>query len=196
MKESKEGEDWFLLFREGNKDAFREAFDRHYRSILYFASSILQQDSFAEDITIETFRKAWENRDRFETPRHLENFLFFVTRNACISHLRSDRTYKGTRDEWGRLTAGMEETGSVIDREKIQALLIEKIHNYLEQLNGGNILRMSYLEGRSTREIAQELNITENNVYIIKSRALRTLRELMAKDNLLWLFILILQKIF
>lgn len=193
MKESKEGEDWFLLFQRGDENAFRFVFELHYRAILYFASSILQQDSFAEDIVSETFRKAWENRARFETVRHLENFLFFVTRNACISYLRWGRTQLSTEHEWGRITGGMEESNGAIDLERVQTKLIELLYNHLSTLSGGDVLRMSYLEGKSTGEIAEELKISENNVYIIKSRSLRQLRELLTKDSLSLLLLLFIR---
>jgi RNA polymerase sigma factor (sigma-70 family) len=190
MKENNTGSDWFLLFKEGNKDAFRQVFENHYRPILYFASSILQQDSYAEDLVSETFRKAWEYRNRFETPRHLENFLFFVTRNACISYLRWDRTIHSTEQEWARLKGEIEKANPSIDLERVQARLIELLYNHLSTLSGGDVLRMSYLEGKTTQEIAEKLNISENSVYIIKSRSLRLLREILRKDGLVFLFLL------
>jgi RNA polymerase sigma factor (sigma-70 family) len=196
MKESKEGSDWFLLFKQGDKDAFRKVFEEHYRSILYFASSILQGDSFAEDLVSETFRKAWEKRKNFETGRHLENFLFFVTRNACISYLRSGRTAQNTEQEWVRLTRGMEGGEVSIDPERVQTRLIELLYTHLSNLKGGEILRMSYLEGKSTQEIAEKLNISENSVYLIKSRSLRQLRDLLNNDALLLLFLLFFRDFF
>ncbi|HEY4061144.1 MAG TPA: sigma-70 family RNA polymerase sigma factor [Puia sp.] len=190
MKVSNEGEDWFPLFRGGDKNAFRQVFETHYRSILYFASNVLQQDSFAEDIVSDTFRKAWDNRERFDTPRHLENFLFFVTRNACISHLRSGRTAHGVEQRWAEMAEGNQEANGDIDLEKVKTQLLELLYKHLSTLNGGEVLRMAYLEGKSTREIAAEMKISENNVYIIKSRTLQQLRELLGKDALSLLFLL------
>jgi RNA polymerase sigma factor (sigma-70 family) len=196
MKESKEGLDWFFLFKEGDKNAFRQVFELHYRSILYFASSILQQDSYAEDLVSDTFQKAWENRKNFETARHLENFLFLVTRNACISYLRVGKTIHSSEQEWARLTGGMEDVPSAIDLERVQARVIELLHNHLSTLSGGEVLRMSYLEGKSTREIADALNMSENSVYIIKSRSLRQLRELLGKEGLSFLLLLFVRELF
>lgn len=191
MKESKEGLDWFPLFQRGDKHAFKQAFDLHYRSILYFASTILQQDSYAEDIASQTFVKAWDRHSQFESPRHLENFLYLVTRNACISHLRSGRVSQHTEQEWDRLSAVTEEQEMPIDLERVQTQLIEQLYRQLESLSGGDILRMSYLEGKSTEEIARELNMTENNVYVIKSRSLKLLRQRLGREGL-HLFILLL----
>ena len=188
----RDGNDWFHLYREGVENAFEKVFDLYYRSIVYYATKILHEDSYAEDIVSESFRKAWDNRQRMETPRHLENFLYFVTRNACISYLRSDRVIQTTEKEWGRM-ADADEEGHPIDLERVQAELIQKIHQHLEKLPGGDILRMSYLEGKSTKEIADELNITENTVYIAKSRSLKALRSVLSKTDWM-LFALIFLK--
>ncbi len=83
--------DWFDLFKRGDQQAFRHAFDTYYKPVTYFALKILNDDFYAEDIVSESFRKAWDARSKFATERHLENFLYLVTRNACISHLRSER---------------------------------------------------------------------------------------------------------
>jgi len=189
MKTSTEGEDWFHLFKEGAERSFRKVFDLYYRSIVYYAMKILHDDTYAEDLVSESFRKAWEYRERFETPRHLENFLYFVTRNACISYLRSDRVAQSTEQEWSRLSANEPDIRLPIDLERVQTDLLALVYRKLEELPGGDILRMSYLEGKSTKEIARELNITENTVYITKSRSLKVLRSLLSKND--WLLCLL-----
>lgn len=189
MKTTIKGDDWFLHFREGNANAFRQVFDKYYRPVSYFAQKILRDDGFAEDIVSETFRKAWDNRDKFATSRHLENFLYLVTRNGCISHLRSGRVLQSTAQEWIRL-AGENESASPIDLERVQTRIIDVIYEKLQELPGGDVLRMSYIEGKSTKEIATELDISENNVYIIKSRSLKVLRTMLTKNE--WMFFVLL----
>lgn len=190
MKTIKKGEDWFHLFREGDENAFKEVFEKYYRAITYYALKILHDDSYAEDISSEAFRKAWENRSKFETPKHLENFLYLVARNSCISYLRSDRVIESTQKEWTKLSADMEEKESPIDLERVQTRLLEMIYQKMEQLPGGDVLRMSYIEGKSTKQIASELEMTENNVYIIKSRSLKVLRTMLTKNE--WMFFVLL----
>ena len=185
-----EGEDWFPLFREGEEQAFRKVFDRYYRPISYFAQKILNDDLFAEDIVSETFRKAWDARARFQTQRHLENFLYLVTRNGCISRLRSARVVQSTDEEWVKLSSEEHNVNTALDLERVQTRLMEAIFEKLQQLPGGNVLRMSYIEGKSTKEIAMELEISENNVYIMKSRSLKALRTLLTKNE--WMYFVLL----
>ena len=190
MKTVVEGIDWFIEFREGETEAFRHVFDKYYRPVSYFARKILNDDLYAEDIASETFRKAWDARKKFATPRHLENFLYLVTRNGCISHLRSERVAQTTDKEWTRISNDEPDLGMPLDLERVQARLIEMMFEKLKELPGGDVLRMSYIEGRNTKEIAAELNITENNVYIIKSRSLKALRAILTKGE--WMLFVLL----
>lgn len=185
-----EGEDWFPLFREGKEQAFRQVFDKYYRQISYFAQKILNDDLYSEDIVSETFRKAWDARTRFQTQRHLVNFLFLVTRNSCISLLRSLRTTQSTAEEWVKLSSEEREDTTALDLERVQTRLMETIFEKLQELPGGDVLRMSYIEGKSTKEIAAELATSENNVYIMKSRSLKALRSMLTKNE--WMFFILL----
>lgn len=190
MKTLNEGDDWFHLFQKGEEQAFRQVFDRYYRPVSYFALKILQDDSYAEDIVSETFRKAWDARTRFATQKHLTNFLYLVTRNSCISYLRSTRAAQATDEQWVQLAGEAKEGNEPIDLERVQTRLMEVIFEKLASLPGGNVLRMSFLEGKSTKEIAKELDITENNVYIIKSRSLKTLKMMLTKAE--WIFFVLI----
>jgi DNA-directed RNA polymerase specialized sigma subunit len=78
----------------------------------------------------------------------------------------------------------------VVDLEQVQARLMEVIFEKLQQLPGGDVLRMSYIDGKSTKEIATELNITENNVYLIKHRSLKALRSVLTNNE--WMFFVLL----
>lgn len=189
MKTMNEGDDWFPLFQKGEEQAFRQVFDKYYRPVSYFALKILQDDSYAEDIVSDTFRKAWDARAKFATQRHLVNFLYLVTRNDCISHLRSLRVAQSTDEEWIRLAGQETEKGTSLDLERVQTRLMEVIFEKLTVLPGGEVLRMSYIEGKSTKEIAEELDISENNVYIIKSRSLKTLRMMLTRNE--WMFLML-----
>jgi RNA polymerase sigma factor (sigma-70 family) len=184
-----EGEDWFHRFQRGDDDAMRTTFEKYYRPVTYFALKILRDDSYAEDIVLEVFRKAWENRKKLATPRHLVNFLYLVTRNDCVSYLRSDRVAQSTEDEWGRLAVVEAGHESSLDFERVQTRLIEVVFAQIEQLPGGEILRMSFIEGKSTKQIATELDMTENNVYVIKSRSLKVLRTMLSRHE--WMYLIL-----
>ena len=171
--------EWFDSFRAGKEQSYRHAFDIYYRSVFYFALKILNGDTFAaEDVVNDSFRKAWDERSRLATEKHLENFLYLVTRNKCISHLRSIKTARNTEKEWARRADEVEER-SPLDLERVQTRLMEVVFEKIALLPAGDILKMSYIDGKTTGEIAETLNISENSVYIHKSRSLKELRKML-----------------
>jgi RNA polymerase sigma factor (sigma-70 family) len=183
------GSDWFPLYRQGETAAFETVFHLYSERIFNYALKILHDDSYAEDIVSETFNKAWDHRKRLGTPKHLENFLYLVTRNACIDYQRSGRAMQTREKEWVAMAAAAE-NDDIRDLERVQAELVQLICQHLPNLPGGDILRMSYLEGKSTKEIAAQLNITENMVYIAKSRSLTALRAILSRRD--WLLFVLL----
>jgi DNA-directed RNA polymerase specialized sigma subunit len=80
-----------------------------------------------------------------------------------------------------------------IDFERVQTRLMEVVFEQLQRLPGGDILRMYFIEGKSTREIATELAMTENNVYVIKSRSLKTLRSMLSGHEWMYLMLVLLK---
>jgi RNA polymerase sigma-70 factor (ECF subfamily) len=188
-----EGNDWFHRFQRGEDSAMRTIFDKYYRPVSYFALKILHDDTYAEDIVLEVFRKAWERRRRLASPRHLENFLYLVTRNDCISYLRSDRVAQTTEDEFSRLAGSESGLEPSIDFERVQTRLMEVVFDQMQRLPGGDILRMSFIEGKSTKEIATELAMTENNVYVIKCRSLKMLRTMLSRQEWMYLVLIFLK---
>ena len=183
--------DLFLRFRDGDEAAFRQLFDAHYRSIIYFAGNILKADPYTEDIVSDSFRKAWEGRAKFTGERHLLRFLFVVTRNECINHLKAREVKRIGDREWTWLLTGADDA-LPLDIERAQTKLITKLYELLDNSPSPirEVLRMSFFEHKTAKEIAAEMRLTEENVYSIKSRTYKKFRAILSKE--LWaLFVLL-----
>lgn len=175
---------WFESFKSGNAEAYKSVFDLFYRPIAYYATKILQDPMDAEEIAVHSFLKAWEHRSKIESPKHLQNFLYLVTRNASISFRRAERKRRSVEQELF-MSLHQNDDSNGIDLERLQTGLIQRIYELLEKMPNGKVVKMAYLEGKSTAEIADELKTTENNVYIMKSRTLQQLRDRLGKDTFL-----------
>lgn len=70
--------------------AFAELFDRHWTSI--FAFCVSRAGASGEDIAAETFKVAFDRRDRFDlTYRDARPWLFGIATNLLRHHFRSDQ---------------------------------------------------------------------------------------------------------
>lgn len=178
---------WLNAFQKGDIGAFREVYFSNYRSLVFFATNLLRrEDETAEDIVQESFRKVWENRERFETPAHIRNFLFMVTRNACLNVLRRNLTQSHAHKEIASLSSFEEPNAELL---RVQAEVIAEIYNHIDALPShyARVIRMLYLREMKPAEVAQELGITVNAVFIQKTRALKLLRlRILDKSLITW----------
>jgi DNA-directed RNA polymerase specialized sigma subunit len=97
--------------------------------------------------------------------------------------------HKAVDEEWVKRADNDTQVDDPVDTERVLALMLEKIYKKMNALGEqGEVLRMSFIEGKSTKEIAAKLGCTENAVYLIKSRGLKALRSKLSKNQ--WLFFL------
>jgi RNA polymerase sigma-70 factor (ECF subfamily) len=76
---------------EGSASAAREIVRLHHRRIFAFICRMTRQPQDAEDITQETFIKAFKSLHRFDTRRPLINWLFTIARRTALNHFRAAR---------------------------------------------------------------------------------------------------------
>lgn len=98
----KETSDIDLLMRisEGDRNAFRELYQR-YTPVLYpFVKSLCNDDALCEDIVQETFIKIWDNRAKATDIQLLRSYLFKAAKNRFLNELRkqkNERTFINNR---------------------------------------------------------------------------------------------------
>ncbi|HEX2163745.1 MAG TPA: sigma-70 family RNA polymerase sigma factor [Thermoanaerobaculia bacterium] len=74
--------------REGSEAAFRELVERFERPVFSLIVRMVRDRSLAEDLTQETFVKAYRNLAAYDAERKLSSWLFKIAHNATIDHLR------------------------------------------------------------------------------------------------------------
>jgi RNA polymerase sigma-70 factor (family 1) len=185
--------DQFLRFREGNSVVFRQVFDDYSPRITSFARNFLKDDPYIEDIVNDIFRTAWEKREKFAGPQHLKNFLYIVTRNQCINYLKFRQLKKTSDKQLIYILSDTRDNELPLDLERAQTEVFSILHEVLNGLPSPSreVIKMSFFERKSTKEIAEGLQLSETNVYTIKSRTLDKLQSLLPKDlfDFLLLFI-------
>lgn len=76
----------------GDEDAVHAAYLQHGPEIYRFVLRSLGDPGAAEDVTQETFLKAWRHAERYDpTLASLRVWLFGIARNAVIDHVRAAR---------------------------------------------------------------------------------------------------------
>jgi RNA polymerase sigma-70 factor (ECF subfamily) len=128
----------------------------------------------AEDLTSETFEKAWRNRHRYK--RNLSAFptwLFTIAQRVAIDHYRKDHA-DISLDDFHYLASAE----NIEDRAQVQAdfahlsVLLSRL-----TVRDRNLVALKYGAGLSNRTIAGLTGLSESNVSVFIFRVIRTLRE-------------------
>ncbi|MDR6568689.1 RNA polymerase sigma-70 factor, ECF subfamily [Chitinophaga ginsengisegetis] len=155
--------------------AFSVVFREYYAVLCAFAQKIIREAADPEDLVNEVFLKLWNRRQVFEDIRHLKDFLYKSTRNACFDTIKGSihskerqAVFLGTQAEW--------ETAA--DLEMIRLEVFNELHHEINQLpeQCGKIIRMGYIDGLKNDEIARELGLSVQTVKNQKSRGVMLLK--------------------
>jgi RNA polymerase sigma-70 factor (ECF subfamily) len=80
--------------RSGDSARFALLTERHRRELQVHCYRMLANHDDAQDLTQETFLRAWRKRDSFRGDATLRTWLYRIATNACLDYLdkRNDRT--------------------------------------------------------------------------------------------------------
>src|SRR5579864_3680482 len=75
--------------RQGDDEAFRALVERHGRSVFRLAFRMTGNEQDAEDVVQESFLRAYKQLDRFESRANFGTWLYRITANCAVDHMRS-----------------------------------------------------------------------------------------------------------
>lgn len=178
-------------FRRGDTAAFLRVFHQYNRPLLHFAQGIITSKEVAEECVSDCFVKLWQLRANFETESKIKAFLYISVKNACLNYIKSPHARQQFQPEAPEELLREE---PVFYTRIIQAEILDVIYREIENLPDKQkaVFRMSHLEGCTTEEICQALNMTPAAVFTNRSRATETLKKVL-KDKNLGLYVLFLQ---
>lgn len=162
-----------LLIEESQRAPSRFAglYERYFNRVYAFALARTGEQSMAEDVTSETFRRAFQNLPGFQwrgVP--FSSWLFRIAANAA-----SDMRAKG-----GRQVSLEDVTDEAVGSSVEMAFVEDRVHllGLLERLPGDQrrVIALRFAEGRLGREIAEAMGRSEGAVKQLQLRALQNLR--------------------
>jgi RNA polymerase sigma-70 factor (ECF subfamily) len=141
---------------------------------VYGLSGGARQD--VEDITAETFMRAWTNRHRFSgTDQAALGWLLYIARNLVIdaSRRKKVRAVDDSMEIESLLDANVLPEADLISREQTANLwkILESLPDETRE-----IIVLRYILGWQVKRIATHLDMTENNVSVNIRRTLSRLK--------------------
>ena len=183
--------DYVLLRRaleENDQSAYAELMRLYRDSIYYMLIKIVKNSDDAEDLTLETFGKAFRYLDKYTPKYAFSTWLFRIALNNSIDYIRHKSNSPQCVDNDlyemdTELLIDRSESNStptpeqeVIDKQRIQMLRLA-----VTQLPDKyrKVIELRYYDELSYEEIAQTLDISLSNVKIQLLRAKNMLSEIM-----------------
>jgi RNA polymerase sigma-70 factor (ECF subfamily) len=174
--------------KAGDRAEFAHFVDKYSGQVYRLALKMLQNSQDAEDILQETFIKAYKALPNFEGRSSLSTWLYRIATNEALMFLRKKRPMQVSVDEPIKNDEGDERPRQIIDwcclpenelmSTEARANLDLSVQQLPESLRAVFLLRD--IEGLSTRETAEVLDISESAVKTRLSRARFRLRELLS----------------
>ncbi len=159
--------------KNGDQKAFTFLLNRFWNDVYRFQHSLIKNNNEAEDITIETFAKAFEKISKFDEKYDFKNWLLTISRNVYIDHKRKNKkndilfTETELPDRADEQNETDEEDYWIMEQKlaALQKALKQLKHPYRK------ILEYRYFHHMSYKEIAGKTGLSMSNVKIRLMRA-------------------------
>lgn len=160
--------------QRGDRAAFEAIVERHQGAIYGFLRARLLHSADAEDLTQETFIRAYLARARFDSSSMLRPWLIGIARNLLREHCRRKRRRKEVA--WTELCLELEETAEAPEAQYDEALT--QLPRCLEALgpSAREAIDLRYTSKLRLAEIGERLKRSEGAVKLLMFRARQALR--------------------
>lgn len=161
--------------KAGCERAFTELFNRHKQMVYLEAYYQLKDTAEAQDIVQEIFTWLWDKHHKIPDDKSLKGYLFRATRNKCIDKHRKAKRIQHFNQAYPHIKE------SSINPAPLEAkelrLQLSSAINTISAPASRRAFELLYLEGKSHKIIASEMNTEVQTVKNQISRALKVLRD-------------------
>lgn len=172
--------------KKGNQSAFNYLLDNFWGSVYNFQLQRTKNDEDAEDITIQTFSKAFVKIDSFNEEHQFKTWLIAISKNVHLDLVRkrkssiSTRTTKEQEQEAYQVADDAPTPEDKIITEQNLAKLLRDIKQLKPKYQ--EVINLRYFQELSYKEIATHTKEPMSNVKVKLLRAKKLLAEIIKKS--------------
>ena len=169
------------LLQKGDNTEFEKIYLEFFDVLYALGVQYTSDKLIAEGIVQDTFLKLWEVREDLLPHTNVRNFLYTLTKNMCLNHLREQKTVwkHFNRIKYHEYDYAIESLNRIGDNYLEFEELSNKVELAIEKLPDELkiVFKMSRFEYLKYREIAEKLQISEKTVEARMTKALKFLRK-------------------
>lgn len=172
--------------KKNDQKAFNYLLDVFWDSVYGFQLKRIENENDAEDITIQTFSKAFDKIETYNDAYKFKTWLITISKNIHIDLLRKEKNSitqvisKNDRDAFQVLDESPSPEDKLITEQHLAKLLrdIKKLKPHYQE-----VINLRYFQELSYKEISAELKEPMNNIKVKLLRAKKLLAEIINQSN-------------
>ncbi|REG90062.1 RNA polymerase sigma factor [Winogradskyella sediminis] len=170
--------------KNNNQIAFKFLLDTFWNDVYAFQLKRTKNENDAEDITIQTFSKAFDKISTYNEAYKFKTWLITISKNIHIDLVRKQKktinnTSKDNEDQYFDIVDNSPSPEDKIITEQNLAHLLRDIKKL--KLHYQEVINLRYFQELSYKEISEELKEPINNVKVKLLRAKKLLAEIIVK---------------
>lgn len=166
--------------RKGKRQAQNVLMDLFWRNVFGYVNSKIQNEDEAEDVAIETFTKVFAKLKLYNSDFDFKTWVLSIAHNTMIDHIRKSPELQISLDDENYFIEIQEDLPTP-EESLIQKQANDAFDQNIQKLKPEyrRIIELRYLEDKTYKEIADELQLSMANVKVRLLRARQILQEIL-----------------
>lgn len=173
--------------KSGQQQAFRYLLDVFWNDVYLFQLKRLGNEHEAEDITIETFSKAFDRIETFDEDFSFSTWIIAISKNLQIdkSRKRKVSVQAQTMAEYEDQVKGVADRAPSPEDKLITQQQLDELLRFIKQLKPHyqEVINLRYFHEMSYNEISKQLNESLSSVKVRLLRARKLLAEIIRQNH-------------
>lgn len=166
--------------RKGKRQAQNVLMDLFWRNVYGYVFSKINNEDEAEDISIETFTKVFAKLKLYNSDFDFKTWVLSIAHNTMVDHIRKSPELQISIDDENYFFE-IQENLPTPEESLIQKQDNDAFDKHIQKLKPEyrKIIELRYLEDKTYKEIADELQLSMANVKVRLLRARQLLQEIL-----------------
>jgi len=166
--------------KTGDKQYWGRIFEKYKKQIFVRCLRILNNSEDARDLTSEAFIKAFENIQNFDLKRPFFPWLYQLTTNLCIDHIRRKKLIQFNQIEDQVISENPEDVIVNLERKELGNHIKQAIRKLKRPQK--RCFCLFYIQQKSYKEIAELTGYSFNEVRSYIQNGRRKFKSIMEKN--------------
>lgn len=169
--------------QKGNIEAFDLLYEKYSGKLYSFGLKYLKSTDEAEELVQSVFLKLWENHKSLKKESSFKSFLFTIAYNdICKLFRKRNYNQKFIEETIYENSQSSSQSEESIDYKSVLTQVRQIIDTLPERQR--RIFEKSRFEGKSTKEISEEIGLSPGTVDNYISKSLKFIRSKIRKESL------------